>query len=294
MSAVISTFGGRIVAEDRGGTIRQYTPDNLGSTIALIDTAGTVTDTYDYWPYGEERVHTGSSATPFTFLGVLGYFKDFLNMLYVRARHLRVDLTQWVTADPLWPLAPSYGYADADPATETDPTGLLPPCGNPPGRPPRCTPSWRRYISSYCQCCRTHNFDPACMKNCNAMISAYKASCGGGWGGHRGGQGGGPGGGGGTVACGAPEIPGCSNMLRHWDDREDPVKRSNFWSADCAICCQWWFDHGLNTQPYGRDWVTDCGWGCLSGEWPGGLDAFKDGLQAWLQGKLGEMIGIGG
>ncbi|MHB8637348.1 MAG: hypothetical protein ACYC96_12835 [Fimbriimonadaceae bacterium] len=122
-SVVYSTFGGRVVAESRGGVIRQYVPDNLGSTVALIDDAGNVTDTYDYWPYGEERVHVGTSTSPLTFLGTLGYFKDFLNMLYVRARHLRVDLTQWMTVDPLWPWQRAYGYARNTPETRTDPSG---------------------------------------------------------------------------------------------------------------------------------------------------------------------------
>ncbi|HLK14992.1 MAG TPA: hypothetical protein VKT78_09315 [Fimbriimonadaceae bacterium] len=125
MSVVFSTFGGRIVAENRGGVIRQYVPDNLGSTVALIDTGGTVTDTYDYWPYGEERVHTGSSTTPFTFCGALGYFKDFLDMLYVRARHLRVDLTQWMTIDRLWPRQTAYQYAVSCPTLYFDPSGAF-------------------------------------------------------------------------------------------------------------------------------------------------------------------------
>ena len=125
-SVVYSTFGGRVVAENRGGVIRQYVPDNLGSTVALLDTTGTVTDTYDYWPYGEERVHIGPSTTPLTFLGTLGYFKDFLNTLYVRARHLRVDLTRWMTVDSLYPKVRPYTYAGSAPAILTDPTGRIP------------------------------------------------------------------------------------------------------------------------------------------------------------------------
>jgi len=124
-SVVYSTFGGRIVAEQRGGVVRQYVADNLGSTVALIDTNGAVTDTYDYWPYGEERVHTGSSTTPFTFCGVLGYFKDFLNTLYVRARHLRVDLSRWMSTDTLWPYQQPYGYVRQAPCSRTDRSGRL-------------------------------------------------------------------------------------------------------------------------------------------------------------------------
>ena len=123
-SVIYSTFGGRVIAENRGGVIRQYVPDNLGSTVALIDVNGTVTDTYDYWPYGEERVHTGPSTTSLTFLGTLGYFKDFTNVLYVRARHLRVDLTRWMTVDPLWPRELTYSYVSDAPVMYPDPSGL--------------------------------------------------------------------------------------------------------------------------------------------------------------------------
>ena len=122
-SVVYSTFGGRVIAENRGGFIRQYVPDNLGSTVALIDATGAVTDTYDYWPYGEERIHIGASATPMTFLGTLGYFGDFLNMLYVRARHLRVDLTRWMTVDRLWPHQRAFCYCGDSPSFRTDETG---------------------------------------------------------------------------------------------------------------------------------------------------------------------------
>ena len=73
MSVVYSTFGGRVLAENRGGVIRQYLPDPLGNTAALADTTGTITDTYTYWPYGEVRTHIGTSTTPLTFLGTLGY-----------------------------------------------------------------------------------------------------------------------------------------------------------------------------------------------------------------------------
>ena len=110
MSVVYSTLGGKVLAENRGGVIRQYLPDPLGNTAALADTTGTITDTYTYWPYGEVRTHIGTSTTPLTFLGTLGYFVDFVKQLYVRASHLRVDLTQWMTVDPVWPRMPPYAY----------------------------------------------------------------------------------------------------------------------------------------------------------------------------------------
>jgi len=50
MSVVYATINGQIVSENRGGVISYYAPGNLGSTVALLDATGTVTDTFTYWP----------------------------------------------------------------------------------------------------------------------------------------------------------------------------------------------------------------------------------------------------
>ena len=60
-----TTFGGTIVHEARGGVHRDYMRDPLGSTVGLIDSSQTVTDTFEYWPFGEIRTQTGSTGTPF-------------------------------------------------------------------------------------------------------------------------------------------------------------------------------------------------------------------------------------
>jgi len=129
LTVVYSNAFGGVVAENRGGTVSTYVRDTLGSTIGLMDSAGTLTDRWEYWPYGEVASRSGTNVTPFTFLGVIGYFQDVLSKLfYVRARHLRVDLARWLTVDPLWPSEPAYTYASAGPAWTSDPTGLYSPC----------------------------------------------------------------------------------------------------------------------------------------------------------------------
>lgn len=127
MSVVYSNFCGMVVSETRGGVERDYVCDTLGSTIGLMDATGTMTDRWEYWPFGEVVSHTGTNPTPLTFLGVLGYFKDVLDKLfYVRARHLRVDLARWLTVDPLWPGQPGYCYATCSPTVHVDFTGTEP------------------------------------------------------------------------------------------------------------------------------------------------------------------------
>jgi RHS repeat-associated protein len=114
---------GEVLGETRDGAGRTYVPDPLGSTAALIDSSGNITDEWEYWPYGEVRSHAGSSETPFTYLGTLGYYSDGAGRYYVRARSYRADLGRWTTVDPLWPEEPAYAYCRCDPLGWTDPSG---------------------------------------------------------------------------------------------------------------------------------------------------------------------------
>ncbi len=112
MSVTYTTFNGQIAYENRNGTQSFYAPDTLGSTAMLLDTTGTVTDTFTYWPYGEIQEHVGSSVTPFTFVGTLGYYLDIAGSLtYIRARHYLQALCRWLTVDPLWPWRVPLGTA---------------------------------------------------------------------------------------------------------------------------------------------------------------------------------------
>lgn len=124
MAVVYTTFAGQIVSENRGGVTREYISDPLGSTIALASDSA-ITDTWDYWPYGEVMSRTGTNPTPFTFVGTLGYFKDLLDKLfYVRARHYQPNYGRWLTVDPLWPDESAYAYVGNGPANRVDPSGL--------------------------------------------------------------------------------------------------------------------------------------------------------------------------
>jgi RHS repeat-associated protein len=124
MSVGYTNFGGELVAEDRGGVTSYYVPDNLGSTVSLLDSTGSISDTFTYWPYGEIRTRTGSTATLFTYVGGLGYYRVSSTRFYVQARDLRVDQARWATVDPLWPWQKAYGYVDNQPTDNIDPSGL--------------------------------------------------------------------------------------------------------------------------------------------------------------------------
>lgn len=96
-----TVVNGELLSENRSGTKRDYVPDPLGSTVALLDSSQTKTDTWTYWPYGEVKTRTGTNATPFQFVGTFGYFQDTSNRTYARARILRVTLGRWLTEDPI-------------------------------------------------------------------------------------------------------------------------------------------------------------------------------------------------
>src|SRR6476660_2701900 len=95
-----TTVNGEVIAEKRSGARRLYVPDPLGSTVALLDNTQTQTDTFSYWPYGEERPRTGTTPTPFRFVGTAGYYRDSATKTYVRARHFDARLGTWLTPDP--------------------------------------------------------------------------------------------------------------------------------------------------------------------------------------------------
>src|SRR5436190_11068947 len=83
-----TSVNGEVISEKRGGVRSLYVPDPLGSTVALLDNTQAKTDTFEYWPYGEVRTRTGTTATPFQFVGTQGYYRDSASRTYVRARTL--------------------------------------------------------------------------------------------------------------------------------------------------------------------------------------------------------------
>jgi RHS repeat-associated protein len=128
MKVFYTVLDGEILHENRAGVKRDYVPGPLGSTVALLDNTQAQTDTFTYWPYGEVKTRTGTTATPFQFVGTLGYYRDSTGRNYVRARVQRTDLTRWQTEDPIgfkggdWNL---YRYVKDNPVTAQDSTGLF-------------------------------------------------------------------------------------------------------------------------------------------------------------------------
>ena len=185
MSTVRYTvLDGELLSENRNGTKRDYVPDPLGSTLALLDATQTQTDTFAYWPYGEVASRTGSTATPFGYGGTLGYYTEgSAGRLYVRARHYSSTSGRWISEDPIGFDGGDYNlYRYAG----NNPTGVVDPSGNDPCKSkvdpkikkqveqdlrsylprafPRLTSSQLNHLVSLMMCIAQaeSNFDPKC------------------------------------------------------------------------------------------------------------------------------------
>ena len=112
----------------RSGGSAFYVPDMQGNSRVLTDATGAVTDTLLSNAWGVEVASTGTTANPYRAFGAWGYERDAASRLYVRARHLRVDLGRWASRDPFGIRAGDgnlYWYVSDLPTRAADPTGLV-------------------------------------------------------------------------------------------------------------------------------------------------------------------------
>jgi RHS repeat-associated protein len=119
---------GHLISEFRDGTTYTHYYDSQGSTVAMTDETGHVTDTFVYNSWGGEVGRTGSTETPWRWIGSVGYYFDIdLDHHFVRRRSYLSALARWSSIDPCWPM--SYGglylYASNRPVSFIDPTGCL-------------------------------------------------------------------------------------------------------------------------------------------------------------------------
>jgi len=126
------TYGTSVVSQTRNisstPATSYYGFDAQGNIAFLADSAGAVTDSYDYESWGGIVVQTGS--TPNTRLYRGEEFDPDLGMINLRARQYKPSVGRFVTLDPIFtgqldPFALNkYLYAGADPANRSDPSGL--------------------------------------------------------------------------------------------------------------------------------------------------------------------------
>jgi RHS repeat-associated protein len=117
---------GDVISQHRDGQESFYHSDGQGSTFALTNSAGDVTDTYSYNAFGEVTNNTGDTVNPFQFIGQRGYYWDDETGGHdVRQRPLSTRRGRWLSVDPSIAAAIRYYvYASNSPINLLDPSGL--------------------------------------------------------------------------------------------------------------------------------------------------------------------------
>jgi len=111
---------------DGSGNRTYRMTDGLGSTVALANSSGVLTDTWTYDVFGAVRSHSGTNGTEFTFTGEQN---DPNGLEYLRARYYDNATGRFLGRDPL---GGGYPYAGNNSANRVDPTGLYTKCVDDP------------------------------------------------------------------------------------------------------------------------------------------------------------------
>jgi len=117
-----------------GNQVYFYHFDQAGTTLALTDMNGEVTDAYAYDPYGRILARTGNNSQPFTFVGAWGVRQEGSagDLYQMRARWYDAVDGRFLAPEPLWPrisdpmLLNPYQYAKGNPLMWIDATGKEP------------------------------------------------------------------------------------------------------------------------------------------------------------------------
>jgi len=99
-----------------------YVHDQLGSTVALVNSAGAVAGSYAYSPYGV-ATHGGTAATPLQYAGQ--YTDPVSGLVYLRNRYYDPGTALFLTVDPqVASTGTPYAYTNDNPLNGTDLEGL--------------------------------------------------------------------------------------------------------------------------------------------------------------------------
>jgi RHS repeat-associated protein len=119
-----------LIGQETAGTYSTYHFDLRGSTVAITDANGKVTDRYQYSAYGELLSSTGDTNIPFLFNGHDGVVTDGNGLYYMRARYYNPEIRRFVSQDTLLGVVIDgqslnrYAYVQGNPIGFVDPLGL--------------------------------------------------------------------------------------------------------------------------------------------------------------------------
>lgn len=118
---------------DAAGQAAYYQFDATGSTTEMTGDTGAVLNRYTYLPFGESLQATETVANPFQYVGQLGVMRDGSGLDYMRNRWYAPAQGRFTQADPVGLLGGTnaYAYANDNPVTFADPSGLKTPPSQP-------------------------------------------------------------------------------------------------------------------------------------------------------------------
>ncbi|MEX0754967.1 MAG: RHS repeat-associated core domain-containing protein [Actinomycetota bacterium] len=132
-STTYSYSAGGPMAQKVGSTVQAYVRDLHDDVVGMVNASGIIQGTRTVRPFGEQRQATGVAKAPFGFQGDLtDEDTDLVDML---SRYYIPELGRFSTRDAIFgdvtnPISLNqFGYAHANPASNSDPTGML--CSGP-------------------------------------------------------------------------------------------------------------------------------------------------------------------
>ena len=125
-------YGLGLIGEEQAGSFKTYHFDYRGSTVAITNASGVITDTFEYDTYGRLTARTGTTAVIFGYNGRDGVITDDNGLLYMRARYYSTYMRRFINADIVAGdisdaiTLNRFAYANGNPVSNVDPFGLSP------------------------------------------------------------------------------------------------------------------------------------------------------------------------
>jgi RHS repeat-associated protein len=120
--------GPRVIALGLPGRgFHYYHGDQLGSTLALTNTAGAMSASYAYLPFGAVAKKTGTLANPLTYVGGFGVMDEGDGLFFMKNRHYGAHTGKFLQKDPIGMAGGInlYAYVANNPVDRIDPEGFL-------------------------------------------------------------------------------------------------------------------------------------------------------------------------